>query len=227
MTSLHILSTNAVERVLLDCVPEYERKRAVNVTIAFGATADLRQQIEGGARGDLAILASEALDRLAERDRLVAGSRVALARSGIAVAVRAGQPRPAIDTPEAFRRALVAARSVAHSKTGASGIYFVQLIVQLGMAEELKDKLVAVEGASAGAAVAAGKAELGIQQLSELLPVSGIEIAGLLPGELQKFTVFEAAALSCADAKEEATTLLQFFVEAFPSLLRRHGLEPA
>jgi molybdate transport system substrate-binding protein len=226
MHVIHILSTNAVQPVLLDCIPEYERQTGVKVTIAFGPTADLRQKIESDASGDVAILAAETLDRLTARGSIVRDTRLALARSGIAVAVRAGKPKPAIDTPEGFRRALVAARSVAHSKTGASGIYFVQLTKRLGMIEELKGRLVAVEGKSAGEAVAAGEAELGIQQLSELLPVSGIEIAGLLPGNLQKFTLFEAAALSCSGDKEAATALLQFFAATFPPLLQRHGLEP-
>ena len=90
MTNIHILSTNAVERVLLDCIPEYERQTGVKVTVAFGATADLRNEIERGARGDVAILATEALDHLEARGSIVAGTRVALARSGIAIAVRAG-----------------------------------------------------------------------------------------------------------------------------------------
>jgi molybdate transport system substrate-binding protein len=226
MTNIHILSTNAVERVLLDCIPEYERQTGVKVTVAFGATADLRNDIERGTRGDVAILAAEALDHLEARASIIPGTRVALARSGIAVAVRAGETKPEIDTPEAFRRALAAARAVAHSKTGASGLYFVQLIERLGMTEQLKRRLVAVEGKSAGAAVAAGEAELGIQQLSELLPVHGIEIAGLLPGDLQKFTVFEAAVLSCASDKQAASALLHFFAAGFPPLLQRHGLEP-
>jgi molybdate transport system substrate-binding protein len=226
MPSLHVLSTNAVERVLHDCIPEYERDAGVNVSVAFGATGDLRRKIESGARADVTVLAREALDALAQRGSIVADKRVALARSGIAVAVRAGQPKPAIDTPEAFKRSLAGARSVAHSKTGASGIYFVQLIKRLGMTQELKGRLIAVEGKSAGEAVAAGAAELGIQQLSELLAVPGIEIAGFLPGDLQKFTLFEAAVLSCATDKHAASALLHFLASAFPPLLQRHGLEP-
>jgi molybdate transport system substrate-binding protein len=139
--------------------------------------------------------------------------------------VRAGHPKPVIDTPEAFTRALLAARSVAHSKRGAGGIYFAQLIERLGIAEKLRGRLVVVESKSTGEAVAAGEAELGIQQFSELLPVSGIDIIGSLPGDLQKLTVFEGAVLSCARDKEGATALLHHITTTSPPLLQRHGLE--
>jgi molybdate transport system substrate-binding protein len=212
---------------MLECIPDFERRTTLKVTCAFGATADLQKKIERDVPGDVAVLAQEALDNLAALGSIVAGTRVALARSGIVVATRAGQPKPAIDTPEAFRRALLSARSVAHSKTGASGIYFAQLIERLGIAGQMKGRLISTESRPVGEAVAAGEAELGIQQLSELMPVSGVEIAGPLPGNLQKFTVFAAAVLSPrAHEKQAAAALLAHIAATSPPLLDRYGLMP-
>jgi molybdate transport system substrate-binding protein len=184
---MHVFCSTALQPVMLECIPDFERRTTLKVTCAFGATADLQTKIERDVPGDVAVLAQEALDNLAALGSIVVGTRVALARSGIVVATRAGQPKPAIDTPEAFRRALLSARSVAHSKTGVSGIYFAQLIERLGIAGQMKGRLISTESRPVGEAVAAGEAELGIQQLSELMPVSGVEIAGPLPGNLQKF----------------------------------------
>jgi molybdate transport system substrate-binding protein len=223
---MDVLCSNGVKGLMLDCISAYEREIGAKPTIAFGSAADLLQQIARETRGDVAVLTDEAIDDLAQRDAIVHGSRIPLARSGIAVAVRQGAPKPVIDTPEAFRRALLAARSVAHSRTGASGIYFAQLIERLGIAAELKDRLIVPHGRSVADVVASGEAELGIQQASELLPVAGIDIAGPLPGALQKFTLFEAGVLSRAADKQAATALLQFIAATSPPLLKRHGLEP-
>jgi molybdate transport system substrate-binding protein len=223
---MDMLCSNGMKSLMLGCISAYEREIGAKPTIAFGSTADLLQQIAREARGDVAVLTDEAIHDLAQRDTIVLGSRITLARSGIAVAIRQGRPKPVIDTPEAFRRALLAARSVAHSRTGASGIYFAHLIERLGIAAELKDKLIVPDGTSVADAVASGEAELGVQQLSELLSVAGIDIAGPLPAALQKFTLFEAAVLSRAADKQAATALLQFIAATSPPLLNRHGLEP-
>lgn len=223
---MHVFCSTALQPVMVECIPDFERRTTLKVTCAFGATADLQKKIERDVPGDVAVLAQEALDNLAALGSIVAGTRVALARSGIVVATRAGQPKPAIDTPEAFRRALLSARSVAHSKTGASGIYFAQLIERLGIAGQMKGRLISTESRPVGEAVAAGEAELGIQQLSELMPVSGVEIAGPLPGNLQKFTVFAAAVLSRAHEKQAAAALLAHIAATSPPLLDRYGLMP-
>jgi molybdate transport system substrate-binding protein len=157
---MHVFCSSALQPVMLECIPDFERRTTLKVTCAFGATAVLLKEIERDVPGDIAVLAQEALDNLAALGSIVAGTRVALARSGIAVATRAGQPKPAIDTPEAFRRALLSARSVAHSKTGASGIYFAQLIERLGIAGQMKGRLISTESKPVGEAVRPAKPSL-------------------------------------------------------------------
>src|SRR4029078_1893779 len=227
MTAIYVLSSNAVQHPLLDCAGEYEQKTGTRVTFVFGATSDLRQKIDWEARGDVAVLTEEAMDALAQQDKIMGNTRMALARSPIAVAVRRGHPQPAIDTPENFKRALLGGQSVAYSRTGASGIYFAGLVERPGIAEQMKYILVAPERRSVADAVASGHAEIAIQQLSELLPAPGLEIVGPLPAELQKVTVFEAAGLACASESDAAAAFLAHLDASAPRLMHRHGLDPA
>jgi molybdate transport system substrate-binding protein len=224
---MKVICTNGLKSVMLEVVPAFERSNAARLTIAWGATMEIAKDIAGGAHGDLAILTAEAIDELIARGRAVAGSRVDLARSGIGLAVRQGAGKPDIGSPEALRSALLAARSVAHSKTGQSGIYFPSVLERLGIAKEMQAKLVVPQtGTPIGELVAAGEAEIGVQQISELLPVPGIEILGPLPAPLQKITTFSAGVLATANDPRAAKALVEFIAAASRPLLAAKGLEP-
>jgi len=228
IAAMEILCTNGVKSVMVDLVPAFERTSGTKVMITWGATNSLLKDLEGGAGGDLAILTAEAIDDLISGGRVVAGSRVDLARSGIGVAVRKGAKRPDIASPEALKRALLAAKSVAHSKSGMSGIYFPTVLARLGIADAMKAKIVIPDpGTPIGEVVAKGDAEIGIQQISELLPVAGIEIVGPLPAALQKITTFSAGVLTAAKEPDVAAALLKFVASEAPRLLKQKGLEPA
>jgi molybdate transport system substrate-binding protein len=224
---MKVLCTNGVKSVMLDLVPAFERKSGTKLTLVWGATTALLKDLEGGAGGDLAILTAEAIDQLIGLGKAIPGSRVDLARSAIGIAVRKGAEKPDISSPEALKRALLAARAVAHSKAGLSGIYFPTVLARLGIAEEMKSKIVIPDsGTPIGEAVARGQAELGVQQISELLPVAGIEIVGPLPGELQKITTFSAGVLTTAREPDAAKALAKFLAAEFSPLLKSKGLEP-
>jgi len=225
---MRVLCTNGLKTVMLDLAPEFERAIGTKAVITWGSANGLLQELEAGAGGDLAILTAEAIDVLIKEVKVVAGSRVDLARSGIGVAVRKGAPKPDIGSPDALRRALLAAKSVAHSKTGMSGIYFPTVLARLGIAEEMKPKIVTPEpGTPVGEVVAKGGAEIGVQQISELLPVAGIEIVGPLPAALQRITIFSAGVLTAAKEPQAARALVQFVATASRPLLKDKGLEPA
>jgi molybdate transport system substrate-binding protein len=209
MAEIKLISTNGVRAVLEKLGPAFERASGFTLNIAFGASAALQEQIAGGASLDLAILTAEAVDGLLDRGMLAAPA-MPITASGIAVAVRAGAPKPDIATAGAFRRALLAAQSVGHSTRGASGLYFLELIERLGIAEEVRAKAKTPAAGMVGDLVARGEAELGIQQLSELLPVAGIDIVGPLPDELQRLTTFSAALSPLARAPEGANALVRF-----------------
>lgn len=224
----HVLCTNGVKSVLLELIPAFERARDAKLAVTWGSTQALLKDLETGAGGDVAILTAEAIDDLTKQGKVKSGSRVDLARSGIGVAVRKGAKRPDIASPEALKRALLAAKSVAHSKTGLSGIYFPTVLARLGIAEEMKAKIVMPDaGTPVGELVAKGEAEIGIQQISELLPVAGIEIVGPLPEPLQKITTFSGGVLRAAKEPSLAEALLKFVAAESPRLLKQKGLEAA
>src|SRR5262245_9709072 len=223
---MEILCTNGVKSVMLDLLPALERARGTKIAITWGSTNALVKDLESGARGDLAILTAEAIDDLIKKGKAVAGTRIDLARSGIGIAVRSGAARPDIASPDALKRALIAAKSVAHSKTGLSGLYFPTVLARLGIAEQMKSKIVIPDaGTPVGEVVANGHAEIGIQQISELLPVAGIEIVGPLPEPLQKITTFSGGVLRAAKESSLTAVLLKFVATESPRLLKQKGLE--
>lgn len=225
---MRVLCTNGLKTVMLDLSPDFERTIGTKVVITWGSANGLLKELETGAGGDLAILTAEAIDGLIKDGKVVAGSRVDLARSGIGLAVRKGAPKPDIGSPDALKRALTAAKSVAHSRTGMSGIYFPTVLARLGIADEMKSKIVTPDpGTPVGEVVARGEAEIGVQQISELLPVAGIEIIGALPASLQKITTFSAGVLTAAKEPDAARALVEFVASASRPLLADKGLEPA
>jgi molybdate transport system substrate-binding protein len=228
IVAMKILCTNGLKTVMLDLMPAFERASGTKVVTVWGSANGLLKELESGASGDVVILTAEAIDDLIARGKVIAAGRVDLARSGIGVAVRKGANRPDIASPEALKRALLAARSVAHSKTGMSGIYFPTVLARLGIVEEMKSKIVMPDpGTPVGEVIAKGDAEIGVQQISELLPVSGIEIVGPLPDALQKITTFTAGVLAATKEPEAARALLEFVASRSPPLLKQRGLEPA
>ena len=225
---MDILCTNGVKSVMLELLPEFERARSTKIAVTWGSTNALLKDIKAGLGGDVAVLTAEAVDELIDQGKAVAGSRVDLARSRIGVAVRKGAKQPDIASPEALKRALIAASSVAHSKTGLSGLYFPTVLARLGIADAMQSKIVIPDpGTAVGEVVAKGDAEIGIQQISELLPVAGIEIVGPLPEPLQKITTFSGGVLSAAKEPRLAEALLKFVAAESPRLLKQKGLEAA
>ena len=225
---MDILCTNGVKSVMLELLSEFERARSTKIAVTWGSTNALLKDIKAGLGGDVAVLTAEAVDELIDQGKAVAGSRVDLARSRIGVAVRKGAKQPDIASPEALKRALIAASSVAHSKTGLSGLYFPTVLARLGIADAMQSKIVIPDpGTAVGEVVAKGDAEIGIQQISELLPVAGIEIVGPLPEPLQKITTFSGGVLRAAKEPSLAEALLKFVAAESPRLLKQKGLEAA
>jgi len=225
---MKLLCSNGVKAVMLELIPEFERTSGKKLAITWASTAMLLDQIGQGASGDLTVLTAEAIDGLIAQGKLAAGSRVDLARSAIGIAVRKGARKPDIGSTQALREALLAAKSISYSRTGISGIYFPTVLERLGIADEMKGKIVIPDtGVMVGDVVVKGDAELGIQQISELMPVAGIEIVGPLPPELQKMTVFSAGLFAGSQEAEAAGALLRALAApAAHPLYRAKGMEP-
>jgi molybdate transport system substrate-binding protein len=226
---MKVLCSNALRAVLSELAPAFERDSGRKLAVTFASTVMLLEQIGRGEDGDLTVLTDEAIDDLIRQGKLVAGSRVDLARSAIGIAVRAGAAKPDIGSVEAFKAALLGARSVAYSKTGVSGIYFPTLLDRLGIAAAVEPKVIFPQpGVAVGEVVAKGGAEIGVQQISELRPVAGIEVVGPLPPELQKVTVFSAGLFVGAQDPQGAKSLVAALTAATArALYVQKGMEPA
>jgi molybdate transport system substrate-binding protein len=220
---MKVFSTLAAKGVL-DSMRDEAVRAAGPLDIRFDATQAILRDIAAGAAPDFVIVTDDAMKAWTQSG-YVSESRV-LGRSGVGIAVRAGAPRPEIGTLAAFEAALIAARSVAHSKVGASGIHFAEVIDRLGLRDKLK-RIVVVEKGPVGLVVASGEAEIGVQQICELAPVAGIDIIGPLPDPVQKFTAFAAGIPASTSAPAAARALLDFLGSpSARAVMKAGGLEP-
>jgi molybdate transport system substrate-binding protein len=223
--SMKILSGGAMQGLMAEAVPLFERRNSCKVAIEIGLTSALRKAITNGAAFDIALLPRPDIDALARDGKIAAGSATDIARSAIGVAVRAGAPKPDIATVDAFKRAVLQAGSVTYSD-GPSGLYIAGLMERLGLAEAIKPKTKLTTGPVAEL-LARGEAELGLQQIVAILPVKGAELVGPLPSELQNIIVY-AAGISARSANDEAARALIAFTGTpeVASIIRAKGLEP-
>jgi molybdate transport system substrate-binding protein len=225
-TEVKVMAGAAFKEAYLELVPEFERATGHKVVTIWIPSVQMMSRLKGGETVDLVIMAAGAIDELIKLGKIVAGSRVDLAKSGVAVAVRAGAPRPDISSGDALKRAVLAAKSIVYSH-GPSGVYLASLFQRMGIAAELKPKIKLVQGEPAGAVVARGEAEIGFQQMSELLPVSGIDILGPLPADVQRITVFSAGLHVGAMEPAAAKALVKFMTApAAVPVIRKKGMEP-
>ncbi len=217
-----------MREALLELFPMFERASAHKPMPTFVGGVDIMKRMAAGETCDLVIMSGPQIDQLIAQGKLKAGSRVDLVRSGIGVAVRAGAPRPDISSAEAIKRALLAAKSIAYS-SGPSGVYLANLFAKMGIAEALKAKVNPVPpGVPAGSLVARGEAEIGFQQISELLPVAGIDLIGPLPADIQEITVFSGGIHAAATQPDAARALMTFITSpAAVPVIKKKGLDPA
>jgi len=227
MADIKVFSTHAVQEVLHELGPAFERASGVRLAISYDPANALKHKIEDGAVFDVAIVTRAVIDALAKQRKIVHESCTDIARSGLGVAVRKGAATPDVTTVNAFKRALLAAQSVARSKEGTSGLYFDMLLTRLGIAEAMRGKIVLGGSGRIAELVARGEAEMAVQQIPELLPVEGVDFVGALPDELQLYTVFSAGVSAACEAKDVSTALIDAFTTpAAAVLLEVKGLEP-
>jgi len=225
MSTIKVMASAAFREAYLELVPQFERASGHKVTTLWVPSVQMMSRLKGGETVDIVILSAASLDELIQAG--IIGNRVHHVKSGVGVAVRAGAAKPDISSGEALKRAVLAARSVVYS-TGPSGIYLAGLFQRMGIAEQVKTKLKQVQGEPAGAVVARGEAELGFQQVSELLPVPGIDLVGPLPPDVQQITTFSAGLHVGAKEPDAAKALVKFLTApAAAPLIRDKGMEPA
>lgn len=231
--SLTVFTSGGFNAAFDTLAADYRRATGTRIAIAHGPSMGdtpnaIPARLARREPADVVILARASLDKLAAEGKVVPGSQVDLGLSRIAIAVRAGEPVPDISTPDAVRRTLIAAKSVAWSDS-ASGVYIQSTMLdKLGVADQVRPKGRMIPANPVGEIVARGEAEIGFQQLSELKPVKGIRIVGLLPESLQKVTAFSGGIVAYSPHRREAQALLSYLSSPnADARIRASGLEPA
>jgi molybdate transport system substrate-binding protein len=228
---IKVLTAGAFKQVLLMLVPDFEKQTGHKVIVQNDTVGALAKRIEGGEVFDLAVLTPAAVNDLSSKGKFVAGSRTNLGRVGVGVVVKEGAPKPDISSVDAFKKALLAAKSVAYidpAAGGSSGIYVAGLLDRLGVAAEVKPKAKLIPGGAVAEHIARGEAELGIQQISEILPVKGVTLVGPLPADIQNYTVYAAGLGAHGKESEAAKALLKTLSgPAAADVLKSKGMEPA
>lgn len=227
MDEIRMLSTLGLMGAMRSLSSGFETATGIHVDADFAPTLALLKRLRDGEAADLVILTREGLDEMIGEGRVLAGGAADLARSYVGIAVRAGRAHPDITTEAALRRTLLAARSVAYSRLGASGVYFAQLIHRWGIAADINAKATLVEQGFTAERLVNGEADLAVQQISELKQVGGIEVIGPVPHDLQTPAVFSAGRMANAKHADAAERLLRYLASPeVVSVLRQSGLEP-
>lgn len=229
---IHVMTSGGFTAAYNELTPEFEKTTRHVVKTAYGASMgnasdSIPSRLARGEPVDVVILARPALDQLVAEGKVVPGSQVDLVRSLIGMAVRKGTPKPDISTVEALKRTLLAAPSIAYSASASGTYYETEMLKNLGLEAQVKPKSRRILSERVGTVVARGDAELGLQQVSELLPIAGIEFIGVLPPEVQRVTVFSAGISATAREPAAAHELIQYFTSPAASpVIIKSGLEP-
>jgi molybdate transport system substrate-binding protein len=228
---IKVVSGGAFKQVLNALVAQYQSESGNKVEVTYQTVGQHLKLIRGGEEQfDVAVLTPEAIDSLGKEGKVIPGSRTDLARTGVGVVVKQGTPLPDISTVEAFKKSLLAAKSVAFidpKAGGSSGIYVEKLLDRLGIAQAVNAKAVLVEGAAVATHVVDGEAEIGIHQISEILPVKGAVLVGPLPAEIQNFTTYSAGVSATAKDSAAAGAFVKFLAGPHAlAIIKSKGMEP-
>ncbi len=226
-TTIRLFSTLALMGAIRNLADRFETETGTHIDPVFAPTVGLLERLRNGEPADVLILTTEALDDLAAKGTVAPESCVHLARSFVGLAVKAGAVHPDISTEDALRKTLLGARSVAYSRIGASGIFFAQLIEQMGIAPEVNARALVVPSGFTAERLVSGEADIAIQQLSELKLVAGVDLVGSLPLHLQTPGVFSGGRVAVSERAAQADALLKYLASpAVAPVLRESGLEP-
>jgi molybdate transport system substrate-binding protein len=231
--NIKVLSTTAMKTVFEELSPQFERATGKRLDVSLGPSSQLEVRLAEGEAADVAILTAAGANSMIVQNRIVDGSLVDIARSALGVAVRAGAPKPDISSVEAFKQALLAAKSIAVSKPvggGQSGVHMKKVFEQLGIADAMNAKAKYGQGGPAGLVgliVRNGEADIGMQQIAELMGVPGLDIVGPLPEELQGVTLFVAGIPVNAGHPEAGKSVINFLKKSLAKdIIKAKGLEP-
>lgn len=225
---IKLIAANAVRGALVELGAAFEKSSGHKIAMQWGGTTGIAKRAESGEVFDIVLIGSEEIDALIGKGKLAAGSRADFAKSGTGIAITSGLRKPDVSTSQTLRNAVLAAKSVAYS-TGPSGHYIAELFRKMGIADQIKDKVKQPpSGVQVGEMLARGEAELGFQQISELLHIKGIEYLGPLPPDIQNITIYAAGLHVAAPQADAAKSLIKFLTgPGAESALRKIWMDPA
>jgi len=225
---LRVICSNGIKGTMDKLIPHYEQTSGRHIAIQYGASAVLKRTIEGGEPFDLTILTPGTLEELVKEGKVAAGTRTDIATAKLGAGIRAGAPKADISTPEAIKRRLLAAKSITFAKEGAATAAINKMLDRLGIATELKSKIVLqTESGRAEETVAGGENEIVFAPVSEIIPVHGIELLGLFPAEFQSPLVMSAGFGARGANREAATAFVAFLTSpAAAPAIKASGMEP-
>jgi molybdate transport system substrate-binding protein len=222
-----VLCSNGFKAVMTELASQFENVTKHRVLVTYGVSAELKRRIDAGESFDVAVLTPALIDEAIAQGKIARDTRIILARSAIAIAGRSGAMKADLSTTEAFTRTLLASKSIAYAREGASGVYFADLVRRLGLADSLRNKIVLTStGDEVGTSVARGSAELGVLPVSEILAVPGLEVLGRFPAEIQGYVTM-VGGVSARSAEPGAASELGRFLTAPSALwfLEQRGME--
>lgn len=228
---IKVLTTGAFKPVVLAVVADFAKQSGHNVTVDNGTAGELQKRIEGGEAFDVAVITPKIVDDFIAAGKITSGSRVNLATVGVGVMVKEGAPKPDVSTVDKFKQALLVAKTVAYldpASGGSSGIYVDNLLERLGIADQIRPKAKLKRGGHVADLIVSGDAELGIHQISEIVPVNGVTLVGPLPKEIQNTTTYSAGLGTLARDKDAAQALIKALAgPTAGTVLKTKGMEPA
>lgn len=226
---IKVLTAGAFKAVVVAVVPEFQRTSGHTVTVDNDTVGALMRRIAGGETFDVVVASPAAIDELGTQGKVMPGSKTELAKVGVGVMVKSGAPKPDVGTVEAFKQAVLRARSIAYidpDSGGSSGIYVAKLLVRLGIADQVKDKTKLKKGGHVSDLVASGEAELGIHQISEILPSKEVSLVGPLPAEIQNYTTYAAGISPKASSRAGAEAFIRALAApAATDILEARGMQ--
>ena len=227
-TELKVIASVGVRAVLTELAPAFERTTGHKLSLIYGTAVPLKRQIDGGETFDIVMLVPTMIDDLIKQNKAVTGSSTNVAKVGVGVAIKKGEPKPDITSADTFKKTMLAAKSIVYTKESQTSAVVIPLMDRLGIVADMTPKTILETSSSATAQdVANGKAELGFILISEILPVPGIELAGPLPTELQRYVVFTAGIGATSKDTAAARAFIDFLKSPVAApVLKANGMEP-
>jgi molybdate transport system substrate-binding protein len=222
-----VFCSNGMKAVMQRLLPQFERSTKHRVLVTYGVSADLKRRIDAGESFDIAVLTPTLIDDAVDQGKIAGDTRIVLARSPMAIAIRTGALKTDISTIDALKRALLTSNSIAYAREGAAGVFFAGLVQRLDLEESLKSKIkLTTTGAEVSAAVGGGDADLGVLPLSEIVSVSGVEVLGTFPSDVRGYLTMVAGASSRSTQRHVVDELVRFLTSpGSQSVLEQMGME--